>query len=290
MHETAASLRDNTTRAMLARQGEGMWHPSQEDSLLMAVMLVMMSPVNTVPHKQNSVQLCTTQEWPGRGLVDQRSAWYKYSQLCSNKAWPSLSSSDTRLPMVLTVQNHDSWKCDKPSIKDRPHQPVKSCPALCMVCLDTLWLCKACSRCVCVCFNQVEHVHPSPGSVRCRRGAHCQNPGLLLSVSLLLKPTVPGRDVTVQRKAGVILVTHYAMLYSIFHYAIGRLQHWWRSGHNMEKVAWFQWSAKHGPWIFRVRRWVWRCNCNVILRLRLSPDFFGYASSGVLLKDDKQTK
>lgn len=36
-------------------------------------------------------------------------------------------------------------------------------------------------------------------------------------MSLLLKPTVPGSDVTVQREAGVVLVTYYAILYSVFH-------------------------------------------------------------------------
>lgn len=41
---------------------------------------------------------------------------------------------------------------------------------------------------------QVEHVHPSPGSVWCWGSVSCQDPGLLLSMALLLKPVLQGVD------------------------------------------------------------------------------------------------
>lgn len=156
MYETAASLRDNTARAALAREG------GRNVASFLTGQLANGSNARAdvyckhwVPHKQNSVKSCTTQEWPGRGLVDQRSAWYKYSQLCSIKAWPSLSSPDTKLPMVLAVQNHDSWKWDQPSIKA---SAAPACEVLSSILHGLFWYAVVMQGgfkmlCVCVCVH-----------------------------------------------------------------------------------------------------------------------------------------
>lgn len=44
--------------------------------------------------------------------------------------------------------------------------------------------------------------------------------------------------------------------FSVFNHTLDCLQHWWENRHNMEEMAWLQWWAQHGPWIFWVWRWV----------------------------------
>lgn len=115
-----------------------------------------------------------------------------------------MNSSEIKQTMVLVLQNHDSWKCDQPSIKAGLHQCVKYCPVYLPVCFLHVYARKMflrnCVNAPPVCV-QVERFHPSPGSVWCRRNIYCQNPGLLLSVPLLLQPAVPGSNIkTTQNK------------------------------------------------------------------------------------------
>lgn len=165
-----------------------------------------------------------------------------FSQLCKNKACPSLNSTDTKQTMVLVLQNHDSWKCDQPSIKAGLHQCVKYWPVYLPGCLLHNYV----KKCVKLCFGwlgfQVEHVHPSPGSVWFRRSIDLQNPGLLLSIPLLLQPAVPGRTFK-QPKMKRVSTSMFQSIYFAFNHTPDCLQHWWEDWNNMEEMAWLQWRT-----------------------------------------------
>lgn len=77
--------------------------------------------------------------------------------------------------------------------------------AFCMFMQEKMFL-RNCVNAPPVCV-QVERFHPSPGSVWCRRSIYCQNPGLLLSVPLLLQPAVPGSNIkTTQNKTNRVFL------------------------------------------------------------------------------------
>lgn len=100
---------------------------------------------------------------------------------------------------------------------------------------------------------QVEHVHPSPGSVWCWGSISRQDPRLLLSMSLLLKPVLQGIHTRGWGGGGEIVSNS---TYLPFNYPIDRLRHRWGSGNGMEEMAWLSCRTEHGSWIFWLGRWV----------------------------------
>lgn len=115
--------------------------------------------------------------------------------MSSNKACPSLNFSNTKQIMILVVQNHDSWKCDQPSIKAGLQRHVKNHTVDLPVCLLHVYTSECLKSCVCLIVRgQVEHVHSSPGNVWWWRCIYSQNPRLLLSMPLLLQPAFPGSN------------------------------------------------------------------------------------------------